>query len=155
MSSGKSMATSIQRHIVLAASILALSGCAGVTELVRDVITGLADIDVSGVTDLFGGGKVELSPEQTAQLAKIFPPVPCGATARKKVRRRYFLSYSKRTPFTQPPPRAVWSGLIRFRKGGRIDRHQAAAIGRDRHRGRLVARWNFQRRGSCIRQGKW
>ena len=73
MSSGKSVATSIQRHIVLAASILALSGCAGVTELVRDVITGLADIDVSGVTDFFGGGKVELSPEQTAQLAKIPP----------------------------------------------------------------------------------
>ena len=73
MSSGKSVATSIQRHIVLTASILALSGCAGVTELVRDVITGLADIDVSGVTDFFGGGKVELSPEQTAQLAKIPP----------------------------------------------------------------------------------
>ena len=79
MSSGKSVATSIQRHIVLAASILALSGCAGVTELVRDVITGLADIDVSGVTDFFGGGKVEMSPEQTAQLAKIpSRAVPCG-----------------------------------------------------------------------------
>ena len=73
MSSGQSVSTSIQRQIVLTASILALSGCAGVTEMARDVITGLADIDVSGVTDLFGGGKVELSPEQTAQLAKIPP----------------------------------------------------------------------------------
>jgi outer membrane protein assembly factor BamB len=57
-------------------SMLVLSGCAGVTELVRDVITGLADIDVSGVTDLFGGGKVELSAEQIAQLAKIPPARP-------------------------------------------------------------------------------
>jgi outer membrane protein assembly factor BamB len=73
MLSSKTVASAVQRHIVLAASILVLSGCAGVTELVRDVITGLSDIDVSGVTDLFGGGKVELSPEQIAQLAKIPP----------------------------------------------------------------------------------
>jgi len=73
MSSGQFISTAVQRQIVLTAAILALSGCAGVTELARDVITGLADIDVSGVTDLFGGGKVELTPEQTAQLAKIPP----------------------------------------------------------------------------------
>lgn len=73
MSSGRFISTAVQRQIVLTAAILALSGCAGVTELARDVITGLADIDVSGVTDLFGGGKVELTPEQTAQLAKIPP----------------------------------------------------------------------------------
>ena len=73
MSSGQFISAAVQRQIVLTAAILALSGCAGVTELARDVITGLADIDVSGVTDLFGGGKVELTPEQTAQLAKIPP----------------------------------------------------------------------------------
>jgi len=73
MSSGQFISAAVQRQIVLTAVILALSGCAGVTELARDVITGLADIDVSGVTDLFGGGKVELTPEQTAQLAKIPP----------------------------------------------------------------------------------
>ena len=71
MPSGKLVFNGIKRHILLGMSIFALSGCAGVTELARDVITGLADIDVSGVTDLFGGAKVELSPEQTTQLAKI------------------------------------------------------------------------------------
>jgi outer membrane protein assembly factor BamB len=81
MAPGKPVFNAIRRHIVLGMSIFALSGCAGVTELARDVITGLADIDVSGVTDFFGGGKVELSPEQTAQLAKIPPTRPLWRTA--------------------------------------------------------------------------
>ncbi|PTR13937.1 Beta-barrel assembly machine subunit BamB [Nitrosospira sp. Nsp2] len=81
MPSGKPVSNVIRQHIVLGVSIFALSGCAGVTELARDVITGLADIDVSGVTDLFGGGKVELSPEQTAQLVKIPPARPLWRNA--------------------------------------------------------------------------
>jgi outer membrane protein assembly factor BamB len=81
MPSGKPAFNAIRRHILLGISIFALSGCAGVTELARDVITGLADIDVSGVTDLFGGGKIELSPEQTAQLAKIPPARPLWRNA--------------------------------------------------------------------------
>jgi outer membrane protein assembly factor BamB len=81
MPSGKSVFNAIRRHILLGMSISALSGCAGVTELARDVITGLADIDVSGVTDLFGGGKIELSPEQIAQLAKVPPARPLWRNA--------------------------------------------------------------------------
>jgi outer membrane protein assembly factor BamB len=61
----------IRRYLFLLASPLILSGCAGAIEMVRDVARSLADIDVSGVTELFGGGAVELSPEQIAQLAVI------------------------------------------------------------------------------------
>lgn len=60
----------IRRYILLLTSSLILSGCAGVIEMVRDVARDLSDIDISGITDLFGGG-VELSEEQIAQLAVI------------------------------------------------------------------------------------
>lgn len=75
MPSGKSLSDTVCRHLLLLTSIFALSGCAGVTDLVRDVVTSVADIDVSGITELFGGGTVELSPEQIAQLEKI-PATP-------------------------------------------------------------------------------
>ena len=59
------------RYLLLLVSSLTLSGCAGMVDMVRDVARSLADIDVSGVTELFGGGGVQLSPEQIAQLEVI------------------------------------------------------------------------------------
>src|SRR5687768_5294913 len=61
---------SIQRYILLLTSSLILSGCAGAIEMVRDLARDLSDIDVSAITDLFGGS-VELSEGQIAQLAVI------------------------------------------------------------------------------------
>lgn len=63
--------TSVGRFILLLASTCLLSACAGMTDLVRDTARGLADIDVSALTELFGGGGVEMSPEQIAQLEAI------------------------------------------------------------------------------------
>src|SRR5688500_4658057 len=60
-----------RRYIVLLASSFILGGCAGMTDMVRDLARDLSDIDVSGVTDMFGGGAVEMSPEQIAQLEAI------------------------------------------------------------------------------------
>lgn len=67
------IAASLQfrRYIVLLASSFILGGCAGMTDMVRDLARDLSDIDVSGVTDMFGGGAVEMSPEQIAQLEAI------------------------------------------------------------------------------------
>src|SRR3954454_9484833 len=58
------------RVLLLTASFV-LSGCAGTVELVRDVASSLADIDVSGVADVFGWQTVEMSPEQAAQLGSL------------------------------------------------------------------------------------
>ncbi len=58
-------------HMLLLLSACLLSACAGVTDLVRDTARSLADIDVSGLTELFGGGGIEMSPEQIAQLEAI------------------------------------------------------------------------------------
>ena len=60
-----------RRYIVLLASSFILGGCAGMTDMVRDLARDLSDIDVSGITDMFGGGAVQLSPEQIAQLETI------------------------------------------------------------------------------------
>lgn len=59
------------RYVLLFVSSFTLSGCAGMVDMVRDVTRNLADIDVSGVTDLFGPGEVQMSPEQIAQLEVI------------------------------------------------------------------------------------
>src|SRR5690348_6946430 len=58
-------------YVLLFVSSLTLSGCAGMVDMVRDVTRSLADIDVSGITDLFGSGEVQMSPEQIAQLEVI------------------------------------------------------------------------------------
>ncbi|MBA4142188.1 MAG: outer membrane protein assembly factor BamB [Nitrosospira sp.] len=67
----KSVSDTVSRQLLLLTSIFALSGCAGVTDMMRDLATSVADIDVSGITEFFGGKTVELSPEQIAQLEKI------------------------------------------------------------------------------------
>src|SRR5690348_4864597 len=59
------------RYVLLLVSSFTLSGCAGMVDMVRDVSRSLADIDVSGITDLFGPGEVQMSPEQIAQLEVI------------------------------------------------------------------------------------
>lgn len=65
------------RYLLLLVSSFTLSGCAGMVDMVRDVARSLADIDVSGVTELFGGGAIQLSPEQIAQL-EIIPSTRPG-----------------------------------------------------------------------------
>ena len=60
-----------RRHFLLLASSFALSGCAGTVEMVRDVASTLADIDVASVTELLGWETVTMSPEQAAQLSMI------------------------------------------------------------------------------------
>lgn len=61
----------LRRHLLLLASSFVLSGCASTVEMTRDLIRDLADIDVSGVTDMIGWKTVEMSPEQAAQLAMV------------------------------------------------------------------------------------
>lgn len=60
-----------RRHLLMLASSFALSGCAGTVEMVRDVASTLADIDVASVTELLGWETVTMSPEQAAQLSMI------------------------------------------------------------------------------------
>ncbi|SEP41930.1 outer membrane protein assembly factor BamB [Nitrosovibrio sp. Nv6] len=68
---GNAGAGAMWRHALLLASSLILSGCVGMVDMVRDVARDLADIDVSGITEMFGGGGVELTPDQIAQLGVI------------------------------------------------------------------------------------
>lgn len=61
-----------QRHILLLASLLVFSGCASVVDMTRDLARDLSDIDVAGMTGgLLGAETIQLSPEQTAQLATV------------------------------------------------------------------------------------
>ena len=62
----------IRRHILLLASLLVFSGCASVIDMTRDLARDLSDIDVAGMTGgLLGAETIQLSPEQTAQLATV------------------------------------------------------------------------------------
>lgn len=61
----------IRRHFLLLFSSFVLSGCAGTVEMVRDLARDLSDIDVAGVAELMGWEAVQMSPEQTAQLAMV------------------------------------------------------------------------------------
>src|SRR6476661_7536462 len=61
-----------RRQFLLLIAAFALSGCAGTVEMARDLISSLSDIDVSGVTDVFGWQTgVEMAPEQAAKLASL------------------------------------------------------------------------------------
>lgn len=62
----------IWQHILLLLSLLALSGCASLVDMTRDLARDLSDIDVAGLSGgLFGGEAVVLTEEQIAQLATI------------------------------------------------------------------------------------
>ena len=61
-----------RRQFLLLIASFVLSGCAGTVEMARDLVSSLADIDVSGVTDVFGlHTGVEMAPEQAAKLASL------------------------------------------------------------------------------------
>jgi outer membrane protein assembly factor BamB len=65
----------VRQCVLLLASVVACSGCAGIVESVRDMARSAADIDVTGIgSDVFGGETFKMSDEQLAQLADI--PVP-------------------------------------------------------------------------------
>jgi outer membrane protein assembly factor BamB len=81
----------LRRYLLLLAAPIMLSGCVGVTDMVRDLARSLADIDVSGMTELFGGGKVELSPEQMAQLETISATQPLWQNAVEETPAAVFL----------------------------------------------------------------
>jgi outer membrane protein assembly factor BamB len=63
------------RFLVLVA-VLSFSGCAGMTEMVRDLARDLSDIDLEAMSGgLFGGEPLMVSAEQMAKLTKL-PRIP-------------------------------------------------------------------------------
>jgi outer membrane protein assembly factor BamB len=67
------IADATRQYILLLTSSFLLSGCAGMIDMARDVASSLADIDVSGITEMFVGKAPQMSPEQIAQL-EVIPP---------------------------------------------------------------------------------